>query len=154
MDDLERFFSHVKKTSTCWNWTAYLYPNGYGLFGTGTRKTVKKYYAHRFIYEYLYNPIPKGFQLHHICKNRKCVNPDHLMMVLPAEHAKLDLPETCFHGHKFTSKNTYVCKNGWRHCRECRRIADRKRRPPTTEWGKARCNRLELIEIVKGVGNA
>lgn len=47
-------------------------------------------------------------------------------------HAKRDSTAAsrtaCVHGHPFTKKNTYLAKNGTRHCRECRRTWDRGRR--------------------------
>ena len=148
MGDMERFLSHVDRTDTCWNWTAYCLPNGYGLFGTGPRAEVKKHYAHRFIYEHLHGLIPNGYQVHHVCQNRRCVNPDHLRLVARREHYRLHLSTHCPHGHVFTDGNTYTDKTGSRHCRTCRRIADRKRRPPRNTDGKARCERLELLEVV------
>lgn len=56
--------------------------------------------AHRLHYEKKYGPIPKGMYIHHKCVEdgygtTKCVNPDHLEPVSPAEniqrskHAKL-----------------------------------------------------------------
>lgn len=33
---------------------------------------------------------------------------------------------TCARGHEFTEDNTYVCSQGKRSCRECRRIRDRE----------------------------
>ena len=29
----------------------------------------------------------------------------------------------CKNGHKFTSENTYISKQGWRRCRQCRRVS-------------------------------
>lgn len=32
----------------------------------------------------------------------------------------------CKRGHEFTDENTYLCPNGKRNCKECRRIANRR----------------------------
>lgn len=40
--------------------------------------------AHRFYYERQHGPIPDGLELDHLCRNRLCVNPDHLEPVTTA----------------------------------------------------------------------
>lgn len=32
----------------------------------------------------------------------------------------------CKHGHEFTHDNTYVTSNGWRACRACRKLSQRR----------------------------
>lgn len=41
------------------------------------------------MYEKERGPIPEGFECHHACENRACVNPDHMCIVTRDEHAKL-----------------------------------------------------------------
>lgn len=43
--------------------------------------------------------------------------------------AQKHLRAACIRGHAFTDANVYRAKNGTRHCIECRRVFDRKRRP-------------------------
>ena len=69
----ERFFKKVNKTDTCWLWTACIL-HGYGTFGY-KYKVVK---AHRFSWFLAGNTIPEGHLIRHKCRNRHCVNPDHL----------------------------------------------------------------------------
>ena len=40
----------------------------------------------------------------------------------------------CIRGHEFTEENTYTARNGTRHCIECRRMYEQKRRPRDKEY--------------------
>jgi hypothetical protein len=64
----------VEKTPTCWNWTAFKHPIGYGVITFEGRQ----WQAHRLAYHLLVGDIPEGHELDHKCRNRGCVNPDHL----------------------------------------------------------------------------
>lgn len=68
-----RFWSKVRKTESCWNWTAGT-SIGYGAFWDGQKMNK----CHRISYELLVGPIPKGMVIDHICHNKLCVNPEHL----------------------------------------------------------------------------
>jgi len=71
----ERFWGKVKKhPNGCWEWQGSITPNGYGQFWHDNRLIQ----AHRFAYEQLHGSLPKGLLLFHSCRNRKCVNPEHL----------------------------------------------------------------------------
>lgn len=71
----ERFWSKVEKSSGCWAWTGHKNRNGYG-WTLGPKGKGES--AHRIAYELLVGPIPEGLQIDHLCRNRACVNPDHL----------------------------------------------------------------------------
>lgn len=80
----------VDEVSGCWCWTASLNNAGYGNFN-GTS-------AHRFIYQYVFDAIPPARQVDHLCRNRRCANPEHLEIVTAVENVI----------------------RGRRHCVECR----------------------------------
>jgi hypothetical protein len=71
-----RFWAKVRKTDTCWLWTAAT-TNGYGTFGVGYPRTML---AHRWSYQHHFGPIPDGMQVDHLCREPLCVRPDHLRL--------------------------------------------------------------------------
>ncbi len=71
----------------CWLWTGFISNSGYGRIGT-YGEPMKVGYAHRVSWELLRGPIPEGFEVDHLCRNRWCVNPDHLEPVPPEENIR------------------------------------------------------------------
>lgn len=58
----------------CWCWLGRLNRNGYARGRWEGREPV----MHRVTYELLIGPIPAGLILDHLCKVRRCINPEHL----------------------------------------------------------------------------
>ena len=138
----ERFWSRVCKAGTipherpelgpCWEWQGHVLPTGYGslvLAGKNNR-------AHRLAYEFVKGEIPAGLDLDHLCRNRTCVNPDHLEPVTRRENflrgmspaAIVLRTNRCIRGHLLSPDNVYVNPNppNRRFCRACRRERDQK----------------------------
>lgn len=118
----------------CWIWIGHVGPNGYGRMqvprAEGGWKTGS---AHRTSYQTFVGPIPAGMELDHLCKVKRCVNPQHLEPVdRRLNNERSDSPSAinarkseCVNGHPFSEANTYVNEGG-RHCRACRREATRR----------------------------
>jgi AraC-like DNA-binding protein len=69
----------------CWEWAGFR-EHGYGVMGQpGTRKVVR---AHIAFYEEKYGPVPEGYELDHLCKNKPCCNPDHVEPVTHTENMR------------------------------------------------------------------
>jgi hypothetical protein len=124
----ERFWAKVRKTETCWLWTANLNNSGYGLFWVAG--VDDKVPAHRIAYELLIGPIPEGLTIDHLCRVRACVRPDHLEPVthrenmLRGKHArKMHCPK----GHPYDVRNTFITRRGHRECRACKQKRERDR---------------------------
>lgn len=83
------FENKIFKGKECWFWIAAV-RNGYGIFrsGNGTNQLM---YAHRYSYELYKEPIPEGLHIDHLCGEKLCVNPDHLVAVNQADHNRRHL---------------------------------------------------------------
>jgi len=130
----------------CWSWKGKQDKFGYGLFyakGVGTR-------AHRIIV-FLSGREIAGYEAHHVCENKGCVNPAHIEMLTPSQHRLAHRKNlfACKRGHPWTRETTRwrfpdgrsrkaIYPN--RECRICNRLGMGLRAyPQKTIWTKEAC---------------
>lgn len=112
----------VALKTNCWEWQRTKKAAGYGHMGLKG----KYMNAHRYFYQRLVGPIKPGLQIDHLCRNRGCVNPEHMETVTPKVNVlrsnslfAINARKTeCPKGHEYSYLNTYV-HDGKRHCRTC-----------------------------------
>lgn len=86
--------------------------------------------GHRVAYEFHNGPIPDGLTVDHICRQRRCINPDHLQLLTNEENGRRNgnwAKTHCVRGHAFTDENTRWNDRGHRWCRACQKMSNNAR---------------------------
>lgn len=85
----------------CWIYNGSSLSSGYGVFYYQSAGLM----AHRISYQLLVGEIPDGLVLDHLCRNKLCINPEHLEPVKQGENAR-----RWFKGYKHCE--TCSCEGG------------------------------------------
>jgi hypothetical protein len=73
----------------CWQWGGTIDTAGYGEFVVNNKVIRRKARAHRWSVDFAGENLNPDDNIHHVCKNRACVNPDHLVVLSRADHTRL-----------------------------------------------------------------
>ena len=114
----------VAMANGCRVWLGRTVASGYGQIRFRSKST----YIHRLALYMHGLSIPEGHEVDHLCRNRRCCNPDHLEVVTKRENimrstnfSALKARQThCIHGHELSGRNLVVRRNGTRSCRQCK----------------------------------
>lgn len=129
MTPLEKFEWHYipEPMSGCWIWLGTIRKDNYGVFCYWQDGAEHRGLAHRLGWELMRGRVQDGFELDHLCRNRWCVNPDHLEPVVHSVNvsrgisipARNSLKTHCWRGHELIGDNILL----WRTSRVCRKCA-------------------------------
>jgi hypothetical protein len=145
-DDVRFHLCYVKLDTGCWEWIASKKSHGYGQFRFRRRNDN----AHRVAYILAVGPIPEDLQIDHLCRNRACVNPEHLEPVTAAVNTwrSAQAITHCPKGHPRTPENI-IYKPGIggprQSCRECKAAHDSRRQARYTVAAVVESDRTQVL---------
>lgn len=114
IEDKIRVRTSPEPNTGCWFFTGALNEDGYGMLNGGDFDTK---IAHRIAYRVFRGEMPPGTELDHLCRQRSCINPDHLEPVPHkvnvhrgelANYRRSDRKTVCKRGHPLVGDNIAV----------------------------------------------
>jgi len=141
---IQRILNKIRiEPNGCWLWQGAKDGGGYGHVWLDGKTTPK---VSRVLYEAYKGPIPKGYTIDHLCRNRTCGNPDHLEAVTMRENILRGIGPSannarkthCPSGHTLLGNNLTPRADGRRECRKCARESLRN-------WRNRNRQKLETI---------
>lgn len=113
---LKSVFSGCKKQkSGCVVWQGSKNDSGYGV----KKINGELWYVHRFVYAMTVGVIPNGYELHHECGVKTCVNFRHIRLVTKAEHNRIHHSKVNFSCGVCGKEKTYYKNQGRWRCKFC-----------------------------------
>jgi len=82
--------------------------NGYGRIWQGDSHVP----AHRIAYQKENGLIPQGFQIHHLCAIKLCINPQHLIALTRSDHQKAHIKRDGLKGITLIYSHATHCSKG------------------------------------------
>lgn len=134
----ERFWQYVRKTDECWEWTGNTSRLGYGMFSLDGKSRS----AHRVSYEWFVGTIPEGLEIDHLCRNRRCVRPEHLEAVSHHENVRRGINVTRLH-----CKLGHLLQPSMENGRPRRRCPDCDRTSKQRYQERKKLERLKLARV-------
>lgn len=138
----ERFFEKVRiDPSGCWIWEGSRAKAGYGTFNLGRRGDGYTT-AHEYTYSMLFGPVPSGYELDHLCRQRCCCNPWHVEAVTHrVNHLRGMHPAAVTHRSGICKRGHALSPKNFRGA-ECRRCAYLRHQAPSMRLGPLSAMRI------------
>lgn len=117
-----RLLANVEQAGDCLVSRYSIGGHGYSQIGWHDNGRTVTVLGHRTAWIAAHGPIPDGMTVDHLCRNRRCINVEHLRLLTNEQNARDNGPAQRTHcpaGHPYDEQNTYRTPNGHRRCRSC-----------------------------------